>query len=136
MNLTVPTPAVGWLLQERDSLIDRGPCQTALALAIVHHLAIGNNVPLNRVSSFFAAICHQLIIEFVPKSDVQVQRLLQGREDVFHDYDQAGFEHAFRANFEIQQAHELETGGRVIYRLKNRTSPGGHRAGHFMMGEA
>lgn len=120
MNLAVPTPSVGWLLQERSSLIERGPCHTALALALIHHLAIGNNVPLDRIAKFFATICDNLIIEFVPKRDQQTQRLLQGREDIFHDYHLAGFQQAFAQHFEFLQSHEVEVEGRVIYWLKNR----------------
>jgi hypothetical protein len=52
------------------------------ALALIHHLAIFNNLPLNKISGFFGKICSSLIIEFVPKSDSQVQRLLSTREAV------------------------------------------------------
>ena len=48
----------------------------ALALALVHHLAISNNVPLRQVAQYLSRLGRKLIIEFVPKSDSQVQRLL------------------------------------------------------------
>lgn len=134
MNLAVPTPAIGWQLQERGSLIERGPCHTGLALALVHHLAIGNNVPLGRVARFFAATCENLVIEFVPKSDPQTQRLLQGREDIFHDYHSTGFENAFRQHFEFQESRAVEEGGRVIYRMKNRSRFVGQTSADFMTG--
>ena len=75
MDLTNPSTALGWAHQERMSLIGRGPCDTTLALALIHHLAISNNVPLPRIADFFARLGRALIIEFVPKSDTQVQRL-------------------------------------------------------------
>ena len=86
MDLTNPSPGLGWESEERDSLLERGPCDAALALALVHHLAIGNNLPLPMVARFLARVCRTLIIEFVPKSDSQVQRLLASREDIFPDY--------------------------------------------------
>ena len=57
-----------------------------MALALIHHLAIANNVPLDRVADFFRQLGAWLIIEFVPKSDPQVQRLLAARKDIFTDH--------------------------------------------------
>ena len=49
--------------------------------------------------SFLSRLGRALIIEFVPKSDVQVQRLLRNRADVFPGYTVEGFEEAFRPVF-------------------------------------
>jgi len=100
-DLTNPSPAIGWQNRERQSLIERGPCDTAMALAIIHHLAIGNNLPFDRVVDFLAGVCRSLVIEFVPKSDSQVQRLLATREDIFPGYTREEFEQAFAARFAI-----------------------------------
>lgn len=45
-DLTNPSPVMGWAHEERASLVQRGPADWVLALAILQHLAIGNNVPL------------------------------------------------------------------------------------------
>ena len=82
LDLTNPSPAIGWHHSERDSVCDRGPVDLAFALALIHHLAISNNVPLARVADFFVDICKALIIEFVPKRDSQVRRLLASRADI------------------------------------------------------
>jgi hypothetical protein len=68
MDLTNPSPALGWAHAERMSLLQRGPAGTVMALALVHHLAISNNVPLDVLARFLAAAGTYLIIEFVPKS--------------------------------------------------------------------
>ena len=99
LDLTNPSPALGWAHRERLSLEERGPADALLALAVVHHLAIGHNLPLERVASFLARLGRHLIIEFVPKSDSQVQRLLRDRPDIFPDYTREGFEAAFRRLF-------------------------------------
>jgi len=39
--------------KERKSLAERGPADTILALALIHHLAISNNLPLGKIASFF-----------------------------------------------------------------------------------
>ncbi|MCK7466818.1 MAG: hypothetical protein MZU91_00830 [Desulfosudis oleivorans] len=85
---------------ERMALAERGPADAVLALALVHHLAIGNNVPLEMIAGALARLGRRLLVEFVPKSDSQVARLLVTREDIFDGYTQEGFERAFAARFE------------------------------------
>jgi hypothetical protein len=94
-----------------------------MALALVHHLAIANNVPLGRIAAFLARLADELIIEFVPKSDPKVAVLLATREDVFPDYTEAGFEAAFGAIFEIERKTRLEGSERTLYRMRRRTPP-------------
>ena len=118
LDLTNPPGALGWALEERSSFFERMPRDTVMALALIHHLAIANNVPLPRLAQFFRAICENLIIEFVPKSDSQVQRLLRSREDVFPDYTPSKFEEEFRSCFEIQDVHRVAGSERSIYRMR------------------
>jgi ribosomal protein L11 methylase PrmA len=121
-DLTNPSPAIGWQNRERQSLIERGPCDTAMALALIHHLAIGNNLPFDRIVNFLAAICRSLIIEFVPKTDSQVQRLLTTREDIFPGYTQAGFERAFAPRFVTLASSPVRESQRTIYLMDLRQS--------------
>jgi hypothetical protein len=99
MDLTNPSPSLGWNHGERDSLRDRGPAELVLALALAHHLAIGNNVPLPSLAAFLAGICRSLVIEWVPKEDSQIQRMLRSRRDIFGGYTLEGFRQAFAAHF-------------------------------------
>ena len=119
-DLTNPSPAIGWQNRERQSLIERGPCDTALALALVYHLAIGNNLPFNMIVDFLAGICRTLVIEFVPKSDSQVKRLLATREDIFPAYTREGFEQAFSARFAIIVSSPVKGSERTIYLMELR----------------
>ena len=95
MDLTNPSPSLGWAHKERMSLVDRGPVDVVFALAIIHHLAISNNLPFGKIASFLAQVCSWLVIEFVPRTDPRVQQLLASREDVFCDYDEGKFHHEF-----------------------------------------
>jgi ribosomal protein L11 methylase PrmA len=115
LDLTNPSPALGWAHRERLSLEERGPADVLLALAVVHHLAIGHNLPLDRIASFFARLGRNLIVEFVPKSDSQVQRLLRDRPDIFPDYTREGFEAAFRTCFRIERAVPVSDSERTLY---------------------
>lgn len=119
-DLTNPSPDIGWGLAERDGLLRRAPVDVVLCLALVHHLAIGNNVPLPRVASFLADLGEWLVIEFIAKEDSQIQRMLQSREDVFHDYDAASFEAAFAREYEIIQRDAIQNSHRTLYLMRRR----------------
>jgi hypothetical protein len=118
VDLTNPSPSIGWANEERDSFGARGPADMALALALIHHLAISNNVPLLQVADFFAKIGKWLVIEFVPKADSQVQKLLVSREDIFPNYTREGFENAFRQRFRIAEAVNVRESERVLYLME------------------
>jgi predicted nicotinamide N-methyase len=115
LDLTNPSPAIGWNTAERDSFLQRGPADVTLALALVHHLAISNNVPLGRVAEFLAECGKWLIIEFVPKSDSQVQKLLRSRLDIFNEYTQSGFEKAFGERYSIVESSGVRDSERWLY---------------------
>jgi ribosomal protein L11 methylase PrmA len=119
-DLTNPSPAIGWQNRERQSLIERGPCDTAMALALIHHLAIGNNLPFDHIVDFLAGVCRTLVIEFVPKSDSQVQRLLATREDIFPNYTRETFEQVFSARFAILASSPVKDSERTIYLMELR----------------
>lgn len=114
-DLTNPSPGIGWANRERDSLADRGPAGAIMALALVHHLAIGNNVPLAEVAKYFAALSEWVIVEFVPKSDSQVQRLLATRKDIYDQYTSAGFEEAFASYFSTVKSQPISGSERTLY---------------------
>jgi ribosomal protein L11 methylase PrmA len=119
LDLTNPSPAIGWANRERDSFGGRGPADMALALAVIHHLAISNNVPLLQLADFFAETTKWLVIEFVPKSDSQVKKLLASREDIFPSYTREGFEEAFKKRFKIHEAVSVNESERVLYLLES-----------------
>ena len=100
--------------------MERGPVDTIMALALIHHLAISNNVPLDRIADFFHRICGSLIIEFVPKSDSQVKRLLATREDIFPNYTRADFEEVFSKWFVIMKSVDIKKSKRTLYLMQKK----------------
>ena len=120
LDLTNPSPSAGWHNRERMSLLERGPASMVLALALVHHLAISNNVPLDRLAAFFADLGDWLAIEFVPKSDSQVQRLLATRLDIFPGYTQENFERVFAERFVIHEREAIPDSQRRLYLMEKR----------------
>jgi ribosomal protein L11 methylase PrmA len=123
LDLTNPSPGIGWENSERMSLLERGPADAVLAMALVHHLAISNNLPLAKIAAMFSGLCRSLIIEFVPKDDSQVQRLLATREDIFPHYHARGFEAEFSRFFSIVRCEKIEQSGRSLYLMKNKSAP-------------
>jgi hypothetical protein len=119
-DLTNPSASCGWRGRERMSLQARGPASAILALALVHHLAIANNVPLEEIADFLHECGRWLIIEFVPKDDPQVRRLLGSREDVFDAYSQRSFEQAFQRRFVIHRIEPLPECTRTLYLMERR----------------
>jgi ribosomal protein L11 methylase PrmA len=120
-DLANPSPALGWDHRERKSFAERGPADAVMALALTHHLAIGGNVPLPSVAAFFRRLCRHLIVEFIPKEDSQVQRMLAAREDIFDDYTIAHFERAFSEQFQIVRAEPIPGTIRTIYLMSARS---------------
>jgi hypothetical protein len=123
IDLANPSPGMGWSGRERMSLIERGPAGTALALALIHHLAISNNLPLERIAEFLSTVCSHLIVEFVPKEDSQVRRLLVCREDVFDDYTRKCFEESFGRYFRIERSEEIVGSSRTIFLMSRKHEP-------------
>jgi hypothetical protein len=120
MDLANPSPAIGWALAERPSILERGTPDVIMALALVHHLAIGGNVPLPRVAELFARMAPRAIVEFVPKDDPMTQRLLASRPDVFEHYTIDGFRAAFAGPFTLVREAPIEDSPRTLFLLERR----------------
>jgi len=120
VNLANPSPAAGWQNQERAPFLQRAHADTIMALALIHHLAITNNVPLKNISDLFARLGEHLIIEFIPKEDSQVQRLLASREDIFPEYTLQGFKDAFSSNFTLRKEIPINESKRTIFLMRRK----------------
>ena len=121
-DLTNPSADIGFSNNERDSLLKRGPVDTVLALALIHHLAISNNLPFDRIARFFARCCKTLIIEFAPKSDSQVKILLASRKDIFDHYNVEDFKLEFGKLFGIKQEKKIKGTDRTLYLMERKST--------------
>ena len=124
LDLFNPSPSIGWANCERESFSQRGKCNVLLALGLIHHIAISNNVPLARIAEYFAKITNFLIVEWVPKSDSQVRKLLATRKDLFGEYDISSFEREFRKKFDLVASQRVLDSERSIYLMKVKKSYG------------
>jgi ribosomal protein L11 methylase PrmA len=120
VDLLNPSPACGWVNRERTSIFQRGRPELVLALALIHHLAIAGNLPLENIAEFFSDLAPWLVIEFVAPDDSQVQRLIAQRKGVHHPYDQTRFETCFKRYFSIQEIRPIPPGGRILYLMRRK----------------
>jgi ribosomal protein L11 methylase PrmA len=119
-DIANPSPPLGWAGRERRSLLERADADAMMALALVHHLAIGRNVPLPMMLGLFADLAPWAIVEFVPKDDPMVRRLLATRRDVFPDYDLDGFRAAASGRFDVVREAPIANSPRVLFLLRRR----------------
>lgn len=115
LDLTNPSPAIGFGCSERYSIVDRAGVKCIMALALIHHIAISNNVPFDMIAEFFSKLGQYLIIEFVPKDDSQVLKLLRTRNDIFDTYDKKHFEDSFSRYFKIIKNKNIRGSKRILY---------------------
>ena len=120
LDLTNPSPSIGFAGRERGTLEARQKPDCIIALAVIHHLAISNNLPLRIIAQWFASLSNTLIIEFVPKSDSQVQVLLATRDDIFADYTSERFEGIFGEFYIITEKRKLIDSDRVVYLMEKK----------------
>jgi len=120
IDLTNPSPAIGWRNRERASFSSRAKAEVILALALVHHLAISNNIPLTSIFECFSEMGKYLIIEFVPKGDSQTKRLLSTREDIFSEYTKEGFVKSLEPLFSIVRRIPIQGTQREIFFLEKK----------------
>lgn len=119
-NVVDPSPAIGWRLQERKTLEQRGKPDLTLCLALIHHIVIGANVPMESFIDWLADLGSDLVIEFVTRDDPMVQKLLRNKEDIYWDYDLAYFEQCLSKAFSVEERDELAHGNRILYHASIR----------------
>ena len=85
-DLADPSPGLGWRGHERRPLSDRGQPALILCLALVHHVVIGRNIPLDDFVAWLAQFGAEVVLEFVGRDDPMVERLLCNRRDQAFDY--------------------------------------------------
>jgi hypothetical protein len=120
LDVTNPSPGIGWGNQERDSLSDRGPADTIMALALIHHLVISNNLTFPMLAHFFSQLCDSLIIEFIPSHDSQAKNLLAKKTTLQENYSQKKFETDFAKFFRLIKKVEIKESARSLYLMSRK----------------
>jgi len=114
-NIADPSPSWGWRNRERVDLQSRVRPDLVLCLALIHHVVISANVPMDEFVNWLAGLSDQLVIEYVSRSDDKVKTLLRNKEDKYSDYSKEGLENALQRHFEIVRQQSMESGNRHLY---------------------
>jgi len=120
VNVTDPSPALGWRNLERKRVDERGRPDLLLALALIHHVVIGGNIPMAEFVHWLRDLGGDLVIEFVTRQDPMVVTLLRNKEDQYSDYDEQVFERELAARFTIARRQALGSGTRIMYHARPR----------------
>jgi len=121
VDLAHPTPAAGWENREYGSFLSRctGHFDTVMMLAVLHHLLLRNQIPMDRI----AALCNNLttqhlILEWVPPTDPKFQELLRGRGAIYTHITEAAFRDAFAEYFTTIDELALVNGRTMLHLQK------------------
>ncbi|MEI9910536.1 MAG: hypothetical protein WDO71_13215 [Bacteroidota bacterium] len=120
IDLSNPTPATGVNNEERNSFINRAKVDLLLALALIHHLAIGKNIPFEMIADMFSRMGRKLIIEFVPKDDEKIKLMLSRKKDIFSNYNELTFVKAFEKHFTIIGKKIIPGSSRALYLMQTK----------------
>jgi hypothetical protein len=120
LDLTNPSTSIGWAETEREGLLNRANADLVMALALIHHLALSNNIPFDRIARYFSFLSPFLMIEFVPKEDSQVQRLLVSRQDIFDQYNIECFRESFSKHYDVIEEVAVQDTCRTLFLLRRK----------------
>lgn len=120
LDLTNPSPAIGWANKEFESFSKRVCADTIVAMDLIHHLSITHNLPFENTADFFAQNGKSLIIEFIPKTDPKVQNLLSLKKDPFLNYTCECFEQAYSKYFDIKGARSIRDCKSTVYLMTRK----------------
>ncbi len=122
MDLANPSGRIGWNHAERFSLADRGPADVVLALGLIHHLSLANQVPFGMVAEFLVGVGRALIIEFVAPADSQVVGMLSRMPRLEGRYDLEGFEREFARFFTLDEVIPIADAERRVYLMHRKAT--------------
>lgn len=122
VDLAHPTPATGWQNRECASFLSRcaGHFDTVMMLAVIHHLLLGSQIPLEGIAELAAELTSRnLILEWVPPADPKYQEILRGRDEIYAHITETAFREAFAKRFVIARERTLSN-GRIIFHFERR----------------
>jgi SAM-dependent methyltransferase len=121
VDVTDPSPNLGWRGLERRAMLGRGRPDLVLSLALVHHLVITSNIPLADVVEWFREMGGEIVVEFPTREDEMVKLLLRNKDQAYDDYSTEFFEACLANHFALCQRIVLPSGRRIIYHLTPRS---------------
>jgi len=110
-----PSSDLGWAQKERRGFKNRAKADGLLALAFLHHIVIGRNVPIAQAVEWLISLAPSGVVEFVPKQDSMVQLMLTHRDDIFPTYHIDAFRHELMRWALIVNERIVSGSGRTLF---------------------
>jgi SAM-dependent methyltransferase len=115
VDISSPSPAMGFRNQERPGFLARVKPDCVFALALIHHLHVSANLPVADIRDMFAEMTRRyLVLEFVPTDDVMFRRLMRFRRDLYAKFTLDHCVSAFRERFDLVDRVDLEGSTRTL----------------------
>lgn len=107
-NIAEPSPTIGFLNGETESIYKRGCSDVVLGLALLHHLHISNKLSFEQISIIFSSFCKEYaIVEFIPITDNKIKQLIEGKSINLIDYNEDYFIKVLSSRFLIKESIKL-----------------------------
>lgn len=116
VDVVNPSPSFGFRGTERPGFSERVKPDMATWLAVVHHLCIGQGVPLPEIVDLIAATSAEAVVEFVHPADPMVKRISASRPESLDAYGIDEFDALVRREFEVVE-EEAVSPSRTMYHL-------------------
>jgi ribosomal protein L11 methylase PrmA len=114
LDVANESPAQGWRQRERSGFSGRFRADGLLALALVHHLAIGRNIPLSQLIPWLIEHASQGVIEFPSSTDKQVTKISQHKKSILESYTQVEFLSHLSKHAKVVMQEALPDSGRLL----------------------
>ena len=121
VDLTRPTPGLGWRNTECRAFLDRacGPFDCVLMLAVLHHVLVSERIPLDEIMQLaFDLTTNLLLIEYIPPDDPMFQLIARGNDHLYESLSSAEFERISEKYFVIERKERLEPSQRWLYKMR------------------
>jgi predicted RNA methylase len=125
VDISRPTPAIGWRNQENPSFLERasGAFDVVFLLAVIHHLMVTDGVPLPSILEMASGLTRGIVVaEFVGPNDPMFRRILRGRENLYEGLNTRTFEACCRPYFDIVRSIRVGESDRWLYLLEKKSN--------------
>ncbi|MGD9782685.1 MAG: class I SAM-dependent methyltransferase [Kiritimatiellia bacterium] len=121
VDVANPSPGIGYLNAERPPFLERARPDCVLALAVIHHLLVGANLPLAAIRDLFAALAQKhLVLEFVPTDDAMFRKLIEFRVDLYAHVSLDRCLEVFGEKFDLVRREPVRNSPRTLLLLEKR----------------
>lgn len=118
LDVSNPTPALGVNLEERSSLFARPKADLVMALALIHHLRLRENIPFKHIAEFFASLGRALLLEWVGPEDQMARPMLMAKRSPPQDYNLEHLLNAFTTKYRLIERKPLAGMDRTLLVLE------------------